>query len=109
MTLFSSAYPLCQIMVMMRMLLSDGLGLLHIQCLEKCCSHLPREGCAFSPNQFAFTKVKTPTASQPGSTHRLMLAKLYSREAHRLGEKGGGATETVNSHRVWEELHSQNE
>lgn len=26
---------------------SDGLGLLHIQRLEKRCSHLPREGCAF--------------------------------------------------------------
>lgn len=86
----------------------EGFGLLTHSMLWELYSHLPREGCAFSMSQFTFAKVKTSTTSQPGSMHRWMLAKQYPREATGF-ERREEAMETINSHKVWEELHSQNE
>lgn len=86
--------------------MSDSLGLLHVQCLEKRCSHLPREGCASSPNQSAFAKVKPPL-SQAARTDECLQSRTPERPTG--WERREEATETVNSHRVWEELHSQNE
>lgn len=86
MTLYWSAHPLCQMMMTM-MLWAKGWGFLHIQCLEKCCSHLPREGCAFSMNQFTFAKVKLQQL--PARQHSPMSAcKAIPQRSPQAGRGG---------------------